>query len=303
MCAARVRRESSEALFMQYGIRLKKGGRGTRARMKCTYRQVVRFGKLRGWHGLSPLNITADQTREYIKFRLEEEITARVIQSEVSAIRRALYGAGRTLECKNLFTSELLGVPKASSIGKGIAISDQVYFAALEKADRYVAALMQLQYHLGLRLNEAIQCKNSLRSWEYVMRIGGAALFLTFGAKGGRHRVIFVHPEKREVVYAAIVAVLASTSGGKNYPMPTAKTGEKAAQMYRYRLARLGIIGVYSSHSMRRRFAVDQYLLYVAAGYESKIALSRIALDLGHGEGRGRWVWNNYLSQTLPQQS
>ena len=49
----------------------------------------------------------------------------------------------------------------------------------------------------------------------------------------------------------------------------------------------------FASHGLRRDFAVRQYLYY--RGNTTKEALRLLCQDLGHGDGRGRWVKGNYL--------
>jgi hypothetical protein len=41
----------------------------------------------------------------------------------------------------------------------------------------------------------------------------------------------------------------------------------------------------------------DSYEYYSGDGHNVK-ERSLCSRDLGHGEGRGRWVWNNYLRAT-----
>jgi hypothetical protein len=44
---------------------------------------------------------------------------------------------------------------------------------------------------------------------------------------------------------------------------------------------------------------MDQYKHYLAVGCSEKVALARTSNDLGHGDGRGRWVFNNYIRNSL----
>jgi len=54
---------------------------------------------------------------------------------------------------------------------------------------------------------------------------------------------------------------------------------------------------------LRRAFCRDNYEYYLGEGHTVKEALMLCSRDLGHGEGRGRWVWNNYLRATYERQT
>jgi Integrase/Phage integrase, N-terminal len=295
------RHQSITAKFMTAALAKKRGGRGTRERMHSTFKQVERIAKLLRWGAISPASITHRQLKNYVAQRLTERISAHSIQTEISAIRRAIDGAGRHLDVLHLFTSESLGVPAVSRKGNGIAMSDATYEAALASAGPGTIALMYLQRDLGLRINECIECKDSLPHWETALRHGATHVHLMHGSKGGRPRDISILPQNAEAAYRAVVAALAVTNGGKNYPVD-AKNGKHAARVYSQNLAAVGIKGEESSHSMRRRFACNQYGWYGELGYSRESALARLSMDLGHGDGRGRWVYNNYLRNSIQEE-
>ena len=58
---------------------------------------------------------------------------------------------------------------------------------------------------------------------------------------------------------------------------------------------RAGLVGEDSNHGIRRLFAHRQVVHYLQSGLSREQALARLSNDLGHGDGRGRWVENNYL--------
>ncbi|SPX19995.1 DNA-binding prophage protein [Escherichia coli] len=68
----------------------------------------------------------------------------------------------------------------------------------------------------------------------------------------------------------------------------------------------MGLTGKYSPHSLRYAWAQDdirRYLAqddirrYLAQGFSEKEALAMVAMDLGHGDGRGRWVKQVYAHE------
>jgi len=179
---------------------------------------------------------------------------------------------------------------------------DDVLSLALMLASRAIRACIALIEVLGLRQNELVECRDSLVDWERALRIGGPSIELIAGAKGGRPRVIFILAEHRAAAYLAVVEMLAITDGGKGHPIREATSGGAAVDKFSKELAKIGIKGEYSCHSLRRRFALRQYRGYLYLGYQPRIALKRLALDLGHGEKRGRWVLNNYLINALTEE-
>ena len=237
--------------------------------------------------------------KKYVEIRIEEGIAPRSIQTDVSAIRGAMKGVGRHIDAVKVFTSESLGVPKGTRKGKGVAVDPDVYKEAHAQADIRTAALMDLQLYSGMRINEVIECKDSLKQWERDLRNGGCHVHVRKGPKGGRARNIYIHPEDFDDAYSAIVRVLALTNGGKDFPIIGANDGRAAARKHSDQLAKVGIKGTQSSHSLRRAFAVKQYLRYLAAGLDENGALGRVCEDLGHGNSRGRWAWNNYIRNSI----
>jgi hypothetical protein len=294
--------KSPLAKFMDAALSKKRGARGTRERMHSTFKQLKRIAKEGKWGLIYPESITLKQMKTYVAKRIEEDISAHSIQTEVSAIRRAMEGAGRHLDAVNLFTSASLGVPAVSRKGNGIPISETTYLSALERADKATAALMRLQHDLGLRLNEAIEVAGTLAQWERTLRLGATHVHLLHGSKGGRPRDISILPQNFDAVYGAIVAALGTTKGGRHFPIQ-ANNGRHAARLYSQKLAELEIKNEESSHSMRRRFACNQYAWYLQNGLVSKEAWARLSMDLGHGDGRGRWVHNNYLRNGIEEEN
>lgn len=292
-------RMSISAKFMTCSVAKKKGGTTTRMRMKSTFNQLQKIAKSERWNDVSPQNLTHKQLSKFIQIRMKKGLTAHSIQTDVSAIRRALEGAGRHLDCIKVFDSKSLCVPSFSRSGNGIAIDQNVYQKSLEIADQKTASLMRLQRDIGLRMNEALSAKDSLKSWLQVLENGGSDLRLTDGSKGGRPRTICIHKSQKESVIFSIKEALIATENGKKYAVNDAKNPLQARQIYTKKLAEVGLKNEFSSHSLRRAFARDQYLFYLKDGYENKVALSLVSNDLGHGDGRGRWVWNNYIKNSL----
>lgn len=56
----------------------------------------------------------------------------------------------------------------------------------------------------------------------------------------------------------------------------------------------IGLTGAYSPHSLRYAWAQDAIRHYLAQGFSRKETLAMVAMDLGHGGGRGRYVAQMY---------
>lgn len=64
--------------------------------------------------------------------------------------------------------------------------------------------------------------------------------------------------------------------------------------LYRRLVREAGFIGVTAPHSLRYTWACDRLDAYVAEGYTLRQARLMTSLDLGHGDGRGRYIARVY---------
>ena len=69
---------------------------------------------------------------------------------------------------------------------------------------------------------------------------------------------------------------------------------QKAMNYWRGALAEAGLTGNYAPHSLRYAWAQDAIRHYLAQGFSDKEALALTSMDLGHGDGRGRYVVQVY---------
>jgi hypothetical protein len=110
-------------------------------------------------------------------------------------------------------------------------------------------------------------------------------------------RSVFITPDGVEAAKEAVRGALAVLKYQK-YLVLSNSLKNALATLSRC-LKHLGLSGDNSCHSLRRSFALDQFEYYLAQGCDQKTALQRVSSDLGHGDGRGRWVFNNYLRASL----
>ena len=281
-------------------LRVTVGSAATRDRAFRTWSAVEKFGASKKWD-LSPQSITPKQVRQFLEHRTKA-VSARVVQLEASHLRRAIGGCGREIgdlkDRTNGWSSARLSVPEGSRLGLKAAADPSKYAASQEKMPPDVRAGVGLIDAIGLRIKECTMAGPSLKEWarelakpESAER--GVYLHVVDGPKGGRPRWVFIQPARIELVAKAVAAAAESVS--KCGYVIKADDLEAALKRFSNCLYRLDLTGDDSVHGVRRAWAQQQFVYYKETGLSEKDALKRLSSDLGHGDGRGRWVFNNYL--------
>jgi integrase len=287
---------SIPANFMNFGIAENKGAIATRKCMKVTYASFCRVARKEGWGEVTPLTVTKKNLKRYVAVRIEEGVSAGTIQNEMAHLRRAIRGAKRDDYANNICSNPNLLVPGRSRIGVGLIVDPLILATALGIAPANTRALILLSRHLGLRLKEAVMSGKSLREWERAL-LWGQPVVVRHGAKNGRMRCVYIRTDNVELALDAVRAALKILETQKYLVQSVSLLA--ALQQHSARLKRIGLTDINSCHSLRRAFAMDQYEFYLKSGYDVKTALQLTSNDLGHGDGRGRWIYNNYLRASL----
>ncbi|EBX2873201.1 DNA-binding protein [Salmonella enterica subsp. enterica serovar Muenchen] len=237
----------------------------------------------------------------YLQFRKEQGISVRTIQNERSIIRGVLKQAGRykLADPDNpLLSNKALGLVESSRAGKKLPLSPEEFhkaFKVVEKNNRGVAAAMLLSYTLGLRNKEAVESCKSVMTWKRAIETGQNSLRVVFGTKGGRPRnTVIVDREtvRRAINYAENVM---KENNGKLIDRPDIR---KAIDSYRYHVRRAGLMGEKAPHSLRYHFSQEARDFYEERGYTEREIYAQVSMDLGHGDGRGRYVKQVYFRNT-----
>lgn len=289
--------------FISAFVADKKGGFGTRQRAAGTWRALNQFIEAKHWKNITPETITTKQIRAYIEHRVTDGISPRSVQNEASHIRRACAGVGREIgdvkDPKNNWSSARLGVPEGSRIGGKRAVESERLRQALALVPPDVGAALGLSEALGLRRQEAVMAGGSLDDWGRLLdsakAVGrGAFLPVGHGTKGGRPRFVTVPVQRLDFVQQAVcqAQAQAKVQCGRVIDSDDLKAALKRVSNA---CRRAGLEGEDSAHGIRRLFAQTQFTHYLSEGIETRTALAMLSNDLGHGDGRGRWVWNNYL--------
>ncbi len=273
----------------------------TNKRMKSTFNELEKFAKANKWkdhkgNSANPFNLTQKQLTKYVAYRIDLGIAPRSLQNEMSHIRRSLIAAGRS-EFANICTNKVLAVPKGTRIGKGKIVNPETYARAFSAAAPDTKLWMSAMYELGLRQRELVRSGASLRAWERQLMTGQPFIVLHDGAKGGKSRQIFIPPERVGIVLAIIRNLLTLAATRKGYVVDSINL-EAACKQVGERFAALGLKGENCGHSLRRHYTQVIKNHFLECGYSNKDALAITSTYLGHGDGRGRWIHNNYLRPT-----
>ncbi|MFP1774152.1 integrase domain-containing protein [Lonsdalea quercina] len=236
----------------------------------------------------------------YIAERLEQGITLRTLHNEMAAVRVMLRTAGRAkLADAERLSNKALGLGGASRDGTRLAITSECYQAALailQQKDAGLALTLQLARMMGLRSQEAVQYSQSLPTWSAALDRGDERLAVVFGTKGGRPRETLVLNREavRQVVHQA--QAVAATRNGRLIDKPDLKS---AMNRWRSQTALAGLKGQYSPHSLRYAWTQDVIRHYQQEGFSQRETYALSSMDLGHGDGRGRFVKQVYAKNSI----
>lgn len=277
---------------------LAKHGNGSHKTVNDRIHIVQRFS-----YHLRTLNIQIQRVAQikvrhiesYIHERLAQGIGKRTLQNEMASLRAVLQQAGRRQLAENeRLTNNSLGLSGASRNGTRQAITPEHYRHVLETArtkDPGLVAVLELARVMGLRSQEAVQSVQSLKTWKQAVERGDTRLTIVFGTKGGRPRetVILDTGAVRKALDNALA--VAESRNNRLIDKPDLKS---AMNYWHSQAPRIGLTSVYSPHSLRYAWAQDAIRHYLAQGFSRKEALAMVAMDLGHGDGRGRYVAQVY---------
>lgn len=236
----------------------------------------------------------------YVEHATSKGLTRRTIQNHMARIRSALRELGR-----ETFADDKRLSNKALSLGNASRDGTHVPFSTVEEAQRLGSiqdagsrAAAQLQRALGLRMTEAIRSVEWLKQWERDL-IKNNYIEIVEGTKGGRRRLVdFKDTMAKSLAIQAIRNAIAVIGDKKQLVESTSLEG--ACRKYLRHISKAGFKGAQGSHSLRCSWARDQYSRHLEKTSGSKpLALAMLSLDLGHGDGRGRYCRQVYLKGSI----
>ena len=235
---------------------------------------------------------------KYINSRQAENISARTLQNEMSAIRAVLSSAGRNKLAdphNEQLSNQALGISGANRDGTKLPIPDdrlKDVISDVAQKDPGAALIVELSRYIGLRTEEAVQSAKSLKTWQSDLQKGNERIRVVFGTKGGRVResTIFDREKVQSILERAIKHC--DENNGKLIDRPSLHS---AIDRYRNTVREAGLEGKYSPHSLRYAYARDAVTHHIKSGMSRAEAEALVSMDLGHGDGRGRYIQQVYF--------
>jgi hypothetical protein len=265
-----------------------------------TFKTFARIMRELGYGIEAACQIGGKHLQAYAQHRTLHGVSSRTLAKEMSHLRAVLMHTGKEGLARNpAYSNRALGVGPGSRVGTKQPLSD----AAIQTFQEYmvrlgrpcIGGLLELQRALGLREAEAIRAgqAETLARWERELQERGSVRVFE-GTKGGRFRE--VQPANLDRALKAVQGALAMLKAtGQPYLLVRADgsvtTGLKQAlRIYSNVCSRAGI----QSHGARYAFAAERMQAYREQGYSEREARAATSLDLGHGDGRGRYVASVY---------
>lgn len=222
-------------------------------------------------------------------------------QNLLAHLRATLRAAGmEKFADHRLITNKALGLPPRSRLGTKTALTADEYRAAIAKADsnpKYVRELaaLRLERFLNLRRQEAVRSSVSLKDWLRQLQ-RGRMIHVVHGTKGGKARDQVIPAHLMRFAVKAITEAIALCEQHPEGYLIDKPDLEHAKARLSYVAETIGLKGEKAEHALRYTWAHDAAKSYIAEGYTSRAEiLAMVSLDLGHGDGRGRYTASTYL--------
>lgn len=277
------------------------GGSHLTREARCgTFNTFARAMRELGYGIQCASQIGGKHLQAFTQRRTSEGIGARTLAKEMSHLRAVLRHVDKQgLAANARYSNRALGIGRGSRLGTKQPLSDEAIRAFQQRMGLLgrpnIGALLELQRSLGLRETEAVRGADvqTLGRWQRELQQHGSVRVIS-GTKGGRPRE--VHPVQIGRALGAVQSALTLLeASGQRYLLMRADgavtTGLKQAiGVYRNVCYRAGV----QSHGARYAFAAECMQAYQDEGFSEREARAATALDLGHGDGRGRYVATVY---------
>lgn len=276
------------------------GAHLTQEARRATFSTFAQAMREKGYGIQSAEQIGGKHLQAFVECRLAQGVRSRTMANEMSHVRAVLVHCGKEGLARNpAYSNKALGIGRGSRIGTKEPLSEAAIRGFQEQMDRRgrsaIGHVLELQRALGLREAEAIRggSPETLARWHREIQQRGHVRVIE-GTKGGRARD--VHPADLARARTAIERAQAILKASGQHHLVTradgsATTGLKQALgIYRNVCHRAGI----QSHAARYAFAQERMQAYRNEGLSEREARAATSLDLGHGDGRGRYVASVY---------
>jgi hypothetical protein len=276
------------------------GAHLTRQARSATFTTFAKtMGEL-GYGIRAAAQIGGKHLQTFAAHRVLQGAKARTRANELSHLRSVLVQIGKQGLARNpAYSNRALGIERGSRIGTKQPLSDEAIRAFQEQMNQLarpgIGATLELQRALGLRAAEAIRAgqTETLSRWDRELRERGR-VGVVEGTKGGRARE--VHPANLARALGAIRQALSVLEATQQRHLVTRADGvaanlKEAIGVYRNLCHRAQL----QSHAARYAFAEERIQAYRAQGYSEREARPATSQDLGHGDGRGRYIASVYV--------
>lgn len=276
------------------------GAHLTRQARSATFNTFAKVMRERGYGIHAAAQIGGKHLQAFADHRKQQGICARTCANELSHLRSVLVQIGKQGLARNpAYSNQALGIERASRIGTKRPLSDesiQSFQTRMEQLGRQaIGAALEVQRALGLRAAEAIRGgqAETLSRWDRELREHGRVRVVE-GTKGGRPRDVC--PANRERALVAIQQALSVLQETRQSYLVTRADGtatdlKQAFGVYRNLCYRAQV----QSHGARYAFAQERVEAYRDQSYSEREARAATSQDLGHGDGRGRYIASVYV--------
>jgi hypothetical protein len=293
------RKTELEADLNRIGYQLG-GAHLTRQARSATFNTFAKVMRELGYGIRTAAQIGGKHLQAFASHRALQGTKSRTRANELSHLRSVLVQIGKQGLARNpAYSNRALGIERGSRIGTKQPLSDEAIRAFQGRMGQLarpgIGETLELQRALGLRATEAIRAGQSetLSRWERELREHGRVRVIE-GTKGGRPRD--AHPAHLERALGAIQQAQSVLQATQQPYLVTRADGaaaglKQALGVYRNVCYRAKL----QSHAARYAFAQSQVEAYRAEGYSEREARAATSQDLGHGDGRGRYVASVYV--------
>lgn len=248
-------------------------------------------------------NIRPRTAYKFVAYMLSIGVSKRTLTNYFSHIRN--YFRNEKLPLHYIPSNQQLGISGAPRHGTHKSLDLEGFEQANTDqngnriiTDKGIQLAIRLQCLLGLRRKEAVCAAVNLPFWINELSAGCHRLTIlsSSGPKGGRPRTITISDPMRALVTQMITELDLWVKNNDGFII-SASSIKSAMRIYSRAIHSLGFRMPYSTHSFRYNWAIQQYRWYISLGYTSKMALMRLAEDLGHGSNRIYYVKSVYLRE------
>lgn len=231
--------------------------------------------------------------RAYIEARKQDGLSLGSLQNIAGYLR----AAAPHLSLSN----KELGIEGRCRDGKKRPCPEELFAKACnEIRDDGIRAAAKLQKALGLRPEEAIASGPSLPNWRRQI-IFGRSPYIVRGTKGGKPR--YAELPDPWVALRVVNEAIATKDSQRSKQLVPSRTLRSALRKFGRICQKAGLVGVYSPHSLRYSYACRLVRHFARLGFDEQEAYAAVALALGHGDGRGRYVKRVYGRELPPYET